>query len=178
MQNLHFFLNLCNVLFKHTNCNNVYFLLSFFVQYMHYSTWGTQNPVFFHQLTFKWRCVTWRTRGGGEMHALHVLMNRHRGSLLCFLVIKHVYLQIINRSLIGVDFAVVELIATITRQLYQALTRAMRIIPWFWATTPLRGSWKITSLQSALVQTSTSAARTRCPRIFFGPPEIYIPQHP
>lgn len=115
--------------------------------------------------------------GGGDIHALHVLLNHHGAVLLCFWVIKCVYLQFIHHCLIGVNFAVVTFIETITRQLYQALTRAMRIIPWFWATTPLRGSWKITSLQSAQVQASTSASRTRCPRFFFGPPKIYIPQH-
>lgn len=64
----------------------------------------------------------------------------------------------------GVKFAVVKFMETITSQLYRALTHAMRIIPWLWTTTPLRGSWKITSLQSAQVQAPTSASRTRCPR--------------
>lgn len=71
---------------------------------------------------------------------------------------------IIHHCHTGVNLAVVKFMKTITSQLYQALTHAMRIIPWLWTTTPLRGSWKITSLQSAQVQAPTSVSRTRCPR--------------
>lgn len=177
MQNTHLFLTLWNVLFKHTNCNNVYFVSHSLFSICTTAVWAHKIQYF----SINWRLSGVASRdvqGGGEdMHASHVLMNHHRTSLLCFWVIKCVYLQFIHHCLIGVDFAVVKFIATITSQLYQALTRAMRIIPWFWATTPLRGSWKITSLQSAQVQALTSASRTRCPRFFFGPPEIYIPQH-
>ncbi len=70
----------------------------------------------------------------------------------------------IHHCHIGINFAVVKFMETITSQLYQALTHAMRIIPWLWTTTPLRGSWKITSLQSAQVQAPTSTSRTWCPR--------------
>lgn len=81
----------------------------------------------------------------------------------------------IHHCHIGINFAVVKFMETVTSQLYQALTHAMRIIPWLW-TTPLRGSWKITSLQSAQVQAPTSASRTRCPRSPSVHRELHFPE--
>lgn len=151
------------------------FLFSFFVQFRHYISLRTQNPVFFHQLTFKWRCVTWLAKRGWTCERLTSVWNST--PIVYNDVFERFDAFIIHHNHTGVNFAVVKFMETITSQLYQALTHAMRLIPWLWTTTPLRGSWKITSLQSAQVQAPTSASRTRCPRSPSVHPEIHFPEH-
>lgn len=135
------------------------------IYYFPHSLFGANTTLFCsHKIQYfsiRWRlsCVTWLTKREDRenMTALNFPVKHLYG--LYDYVFEWFDRFIIHHSHIGVKF-----METITSQLYQALTHAMRIIPWLWPTTPLRGSWKITSLQSEQVQAPTSVSRTRCPR--------------